>query len=158
MNCPCKSSNSTSKEEEECIFHFSCNIDDDDDDEHTEKNCTDFKKKFRLHREYVWFWQRGPLWSQFGGNLHIFDQSFGQFGWPTSYFVVSKTTMAQKTESSLFPPPNFKFFLQFIISHPIMSRAQKVYSLNMLVTIHMLDTLGTNYVATMLAQGINKPT
>ena len=29
--------------------------------------------------------------------------------------------------------------------------------LDMLDTIHMLDTLGTNYVATMLVQGINKP-
>ena len=30
--------------------------------------------------------------------------------------------------------------------------------LDMLDTIHMLDTLDTNYVTTMLVQGINKPT
>ena len=30
--------------------------------------------------------------------------------------------------------------------------------LDMLDTIHMLDTLGTNYITTMLVQGINKPT
>ena len=28
----------------------------------------------------------------------------------------------------------------------------------MLDTIHMLDTLDTNYITTMLVQGINKPT
>ena len=102
------------------------------------------------------FWQRSPLWGQFSGNLHVFThQSFGQFGRLTSYFVVSKTTTAQKTESSLFPPPKFKFFSQ-VISHPIMSRAQ-TYSIAYLCTVMQKGLLTKGFTFCRKTQNILIP-
>ena len=65
-----------------------------------------------MHGEYVLFLTKGPFSGQICGYLHIFDQSFGR---PTC-FVVSKTTAAQKTESSPFSP-KFKFFLGYLASN-----------------------------------------
>ena len=43
------------------------------------------KNFFYAHTENMsCFWLTGPLWGQFGGNLHIFDQSFGQSGRPSN--------------------------------------------------------------------------
>ena len=108
-----------------------------------------------LHKEWLgWWW-----WWWWGGQCYIF------------YYLYTHTYIHIYIYiyAYIYTHTYFCIFisvleaLQFYIALHIHSQHIHILHifytvLDMLDTIHMLDTLGTNYVATMLVQGINKPT